>query len=252
MKWNLKVLMLAATLGLLGCKSMSVYESSWFQQELNRDNYQAGNSTYQLSWNVYNDKDYLYIDLRSGHRPTILKMLRAGFTVYIDGGGKKSEERYVQYPVKRKPPMERSAGNRGNRNSGAQRGGMDLIKMLQNVSEEVVLKSMDGLKQTTTDKLVEYQFNLTSEAEGVLNYALRIPLKDMLQAPVSSEISVGLVSGSFEMPQRPSGSGQGGGRPGGGGRPQGMGGNAQMSSQMAEMTDPIKIWFKTVLAEDNE
>lgn len=231
---------------------MSVYESTWYKDELNRQSYQGANSTYYLSWNVYNDNTHLYIDLTTGNKVSIMKMLRTGFTVYVDETGKKSTERYVQYPVERKSSMEnerRGAGQRGGGRASGQRRGADLSKMLEKLPKMAKANTTKGLIENTIDALENYTFELSKGDNEQLLYTMAIPLEAMLTNQEVAEVSIGLVSGHFDIQQRPSSSqGAGGGGRGKGG----MGGGSPLSSQMAEMADPIKIWFKTTLAKGNE
>ena len=228
---------------------MTVYDSTWYKNELNRQSYQGANSTYYLSWNVYNDDKHLYIDLTTGNRTSIMKIIRTGFTVYVDETGKKSTQRYVQYPVERQKTIERERKGGGQRGRTAgERRSPDIGKMLEKLPQKVKLSTLKGEIQTTTDALEKYTFQLALGDNEQLLYTLAIPLEDILTHSGISEVSIGLVSGHFDIPQRPSSAQGSGGRKGQGG----MGAGSPMSAQMAEMADPIKIWFKTTLAEGNE
>lgn len=258
-------IMKRSALGLLcilivsACAKMPVHQSAWYENGMNESSYQAASSDYQLSWNVYNDKEHLYIDIRTEHRASIMKMMRMGFQVFIDPTLKKNEQMGVTYPIKPKRPQGDGSGQRnesrqrpqGNRSGRQGRGGApDFSKMLEHTPKAFIVNGLQGEKRTKVPELPEgYEVDLGIE-EGVLQYTLKVPLKDFCDPSAVSELGIGFLSGAADINMMNRGGGAG--RPGGGGPPGGGMGGGNMSAQMAEMADPIKIWFKAQMASSNE
>lgn len=235
---------------------MPVYESTWYGETIDQENYSAASSNYYLSWNVYNDAEHLLIDLRTEHRPSIMKITRMGFQVFVDPSGKKNETLGITYPIKptRKPQEGSERSRQGQRGSGRRpsgRGsgeGADLSRLLEHMPKRFLINAVDGNRSESIDNLPEgYEARITIE-NGVLHYFLKLPIKDFSELADLSELSIGFLSGASDMNMMGN---RAGGRPGGG-PPSGAGGASPMASQMAEMADPIKVWFKVDLASSHE
>jgi len=231
---------------LSACQKLPVYESQSYSGGLNTEAYQGNNSTYALSWNVYNDDESLVIDIATAHKPSIVKILRFGFQVSFDQKHDKIETYGINYPVKKQPSGAQS-GNSGRRPSGRRPGqsqeGIDPNKALEHLPKRVEINSLNGNTQTLIDSLpkgYEIKLSITDEA---LHYFLKVPKADFVAAD-QSEVSIGFKSGAMERRMSSGGAG-----PGGGGKRPDMGSRSGgMSSQMVEMMEPIKIWFKAQLA----
>jgi hypothetical protein len=61
------------------------------------------NATYTLQYNVTNDSKNIYVCILSRDEMTMLRMLRAGITVYFDPKGQTSRDISLHYPMRKQP-----------------------------------------------------------------------------------------------------------------------------------------------------
>src|SRR5580692_8747397 len=59
------------------------------------------NTTYTLQYNITNDNKNIYICVLSRDEQTMIRMLRAGITVYIDPRGQTSRDISLHYPLRK-------------------------------------------------------------------------------------------------------------------------------------------------------
>ena len=241
---------------LSGCASLKVV-TSLPESESNKENFTHFNTTNNIAYQAFHDKKNLHIRLKTNERASVLKILRTGLHVYFDVNGKKKKDIYVQYPIGNTGQMAMQELGQGN-SQGSQ---FDLKRMLNRISREAIYGYF-GSEEAVYLSLNESHIktSMRSSKFNELIYDLVIPFEkiavDSLQL---SNLSIGIVSGSFDTPSMGSGMGgkkmggsgmqPGGGRSGGmgpgGGRPGGMSGNMQNNA----MSSPIKIWFKVNLQE---
>src|SRR3984957_4188854 len=61
------------------------------------------NSTYTLQYNITNDTKNIYVCALSRDETTILRMLRAGITVYLDPKGQNARDISLHFPMRKQP-----------------------------------------------------------------------------------------------------------------------------------------------------
>jgi hypothetical protein len=61
------------------------------------------NATYTLQYNVTNDNKNIYICVLSRDEQTMIRMLRAGITVYLDPKGQNGRDISLHYPLRKQP-----------------------------------------------------------------------------------------------------------------------------------------------------
>src|SRR5580700_8149752 len=61
------------------------------------------NATYTLQYNITNDNKNIYICVLSRDEETMLRMLRAGITVYFDPKGQNGRDISLHYPLRKQP-----------------------------------------------------------------------------------------------------------------------------------------------------
>ncbi len=200
----------------------------------------------ELNWFVSHDDEHLYVRLNSAKRTTQMKILRAGLHLYFDPGGEKAESTYLNFPVfQERRVMDRDG--EGVRPVTARRGGrgerpkFDINKTIETTQPEAVFVKRDqkeSFNYKTEDSAIRIE--MEGDTSGVFHFMAAIPLERILPEGQShlSKLSIGIVSGAFEIPVNPGGGMQ---RPGG----ETPGGNqrmAEMQKRMAEMADPVRIW----------
>ncbi|KAA3639691.1 MAG: hypothetical protein DWQ02_03250 [Bacteroidetes bacterium] len=225
-------------------KQLGLYQSyseSDFSPETSVFNHDETNDLY---WLVTNDSDHLYLRIHSSKMTTQMKMLNAGFTVYLDPTGEKSESTFLNFPVRReRRRMDRE--NTGRRPSGAPGGGerpkFDVNRVIERIDSSAVFV-LEGTKETFNYKANDSGIEIAvfEGEEGVFHYFSVIPFNKISPEgeKAISKLSIGLVSGAFEIPVNTGGGMEqrAGNRPGGGQR------MAEMQKRRAEMAEPIKIW----------
>lgn len=217
---------------LASCKTLSVHQS---QKPSNELVYSSYNSAYQLSWQVVNDDEFLTVHISTNYKPTQLKILRKGFTVAFNNDLKKKPAQRFIYPVIQngsKNSQQRQTSTNGQGGRG-QRRRMDLQKIVDRVSSDVILHKGDGIDSFSIHTLpAGFDVGLKVESE-MLTLTYKFPLNEIFGSNGFSEpIAMGLISGSFDIPVNTNS----GGRPSGG----------APNRNMAELADPVKIWFKVI------
>jgi hypothetical protein len=209
-----------------------------------------------LAYKVSHDDDYLYLDLKTDDKASIIKILRQGLFIYMDPNGKKSKEIYFNYPLTQKHEpgsMRKPMGGQSN-----SRDDVDVNNLLDRLSIEAIY-SKYGLAEKMPVYIVDSGFKVEIIAvnKSVMEYKLRIPFRELKAGGLKniSELSIGIMTGKIDMPSSGDRSGggesgmQGGGRSGGGmqgansggGRPDG---NMQGAGEHREsMSQQLALWF---------
>src|ERR1700722_16278136 len=61
------------------------------------------NSTYTIQYNITNDTKNVYVFIRPRDEQPMLRMLRAGITVYFDPKGQNARDMSLHYPLRKQP-----------------------------------------------------------------------------------------------------------------------------------------------------
>jgi uncharacterized membrane protein YgcG len=257
----------------VGCSAFEI-DSLWREKEILID----GNSSDWLGALVYledngvsvgiqNDEHDLYICLLAESSFLRSQVMRRGFTLWFDPAGGKDKTFGIKFPLGLPIPETRPQAR---------------IEPIDRIDREQKLESMESLndkleilgpgkadhRMIPLNKVKGIEVFIEA-ASGLLVYELKVPLKQSEDYPYAIKASAGDTLGiGFEMPkldrealrgERPDGagirSGGGvsggmagkGGMRGGGGRSGGRGG---MSRSRPEVGKGLKIWVKTLLAED--
>jgi hypothetical protein len=194
------------------------------------------NASYTLQYNVTNDNKNIYICVLSRDEETMIRMLRAGITVYLDPKGANSRDISLHYPLRKQPdPNIRD------------RNGEPLTNQSDSSWKNELLQQSDSYGTTGFPGIENGQFSpgdtksplrvaiKFSHHDSLLVYEAIIPIVNVLGTDLSARnpkkpISVGVVLNTFSGQtvagnQRHSGGGRGlnmngmhfGGSGGGGG-----------------------------------
>jgi len=271
-----KLLFLAA-LTCAGCGSLSSLssypEASTTSASLEYPYY---DSPSKLLYRISNTDEELHVRLRTAEKTTIMKMVRAGLTVYLDVNGKKGKQVSVRYPIKQNTqltPGEMNPGMGGN--AGVPQ---DLNSMLARVPSTALYQNGETTQRydvLLANSPIKASMRVINEFD--VEYHLTIPLKLISPDGMAAleNLSIGIVSGSFDRPSpgsmgansrsagnmpsngggMPAGANMpgGGGMPGGGAMPGGMpnGGGRMPNGSLGAVGDklmvPVDFWFQIAL-----
>ena len=255
----------AFVLLLMGCAKMPVHES--------RSIAEADDLRYhseKVKYDVFSDDKNMEIHMEVADRTTQVKILRFGFTVWVDKTGKKKVGNGVEFPISGSQKFDRSQMSRNGQRSGPNfESSEQLMKLHQQFKSKPQMMKVVGFGQEEAIYNLAYdQPEIMAKSDFdddlVMNYTVTIPLDKIYDDPANGgePVSLGLISGALEMPSMgggpprgmgggPSGGRMGGGGRPGGGRPPGAGGgfNQQRMQQMIGLTEPLKIWFKVTVAK---
>lgn len=257
----------------IGCAQNSI-KSTWRDTGIAIDGDQAEWSDdlvnpklENFSLGVMNDDSHLFITFGTYDQSLAMKILRFGFTVWIDQQGKQNKTYGIKYPSG--APIGRGNNSRG--------GGMrrsrepDLAGQLERLSASQPWIDIIGTDEALIERISIHdtsriQVATALSSSGQFVYELRISMSELPgPSPSASASGDPIILGigfetsmrnpAIERPQqsgrrsgggRPSGGGSGR-RPGGrsrGGRPGGAGAN--------QILEPFEYWTKVDLARANQ
>ena len=210
-----------------------------------------------ISYRLTSDHNYVYINLRTKDRSTMMAMVRAGVSVYFDIKGKKKKNVYVKYPINSRKGERKDRGQSDQKRPEFS----EIINDLPKKAEYSYFKNTQQFHSelNTQDIRLGFEFN---QKERLLVYNLKIPKEEITDNKKldMSKLSIGVViggeksqRGNFQAQGGPSGGSQrgsrGGGRGGGSGvgRGQGGGNNSQQRERPSETT--INFWFDAIIKE---
>jgi hypothetical protein len=154
---------------------------------------------YTLQYNVTNDKKNIYVCVLSHDEQTIIRMLRAGITVYFDPKGQTGRDISLHYPLRKQPDP-----NLRNRN------GEPLTNQTDSGWKNELLQQSDSYGTTGFTGIENGQFGVSdtkspirvamqlNNHDSLLVYEAIIPINNILGSDLSSRspkktFSVGIV-----------------------------------------------------------
>lgn len=228
---------------LLGCSSVKTTVSQP-EEDRAENQFNYYNSGNKLSYHLTHDEKYLYIRLRTEDRMSLMKILRTGLTIYFDITGKKNKDTYLEYPMAGEVQIPVSNmlrnGSKYDRN---------LTNLIREISTEAVFVKDDKLERLDISGKHEIQALLYSDTRNSIIYSLAMPIDRLVaSAEELNNVSIGVVSGKFQMPNFGGAAGGRGGRMAGG-RPGTGRRTPAASSNMQSMTQPIVLWMRIDIPE---
>jgi hypothetical protein len=152
------------------------------------------NASYTLQYNITNDSRNIYICALSRDEETILRMLRAGITVYFDPKGQNSRDISLHYPLRKQPdPNTRD------------RKGEPLTSQSDSGWKEELLRQSDSYGTTGFSGIENGQFAIT-DTKSPLRVAIQLSHHDSLlvyEAIIPIENIVGTAALSSRNPRKP-------------------------------------------------
>jgi hypothetical protein len=185
------------------------------------------NESYTLQYSVTNDDTNLYVCVLTSSETTLLRVLRAGMTLYFDPKGEKNKDFSIAFPI-RKQPDPSSYGNRN---------GNPITYTDSKERKENLLQQSDYYNTTGFLNIENGQFAVSDIKNGirlamklnnddsVLVYEVAVPLKNILPAGLTPKAAAKNFSVAIVLNAPASQGGGAGNRPSYGGmRGGGMGG----------------------------
>ena len=255
----MKKILFSLLILLTGCASLPLVDSQDLSDPDSSPRYMYDVEN-NIAYRVAHDEDNLYLELRTDDETAIQKIVRNGLFVYIDPQGGKSKDIYFNYPLQMKLGKggirKMMQQNEGKFRPGEKRE-FNVNQMLENLSTEAIYsnnKTTEMIPVFARSK--SYKVELSAPTNEQLVYKLKIPLAEVLDVIKEEHVlSLGIMTGKFEMPSRQGGQGaamsggMGGGRSEGGiqggGRPGGM--NMVSVEDIQKMQEQISIWFSFAL-----
>lgn len=264
---RMKIFLGILLISLAACSEPAI-NSNWQNEDISIDgnvNDWAGNLKYfedeKAAIGVSNDNDFIYFCLTTSDNDKIMKILRTGFTIWLDPQSSDGKTIGIQYPIKKFSPgaIDRSKqkiGEEENREDNFSKR-IDQFKIEQN---EILIVNEDKFPLTAlpivNNSGLEVNINYSMHQ---FVYELKVPLANNKLSDVYTDVlpnelvRVGFESGEVDKPEertRDSNMGdnsnegmQMGGRGGNrGGNRGGRGGNVK------SMMDPIEFWLEVKLS----
>jgi len=233
------------------------------------DTFLALNKRTQLSYTISNDKNNLYLAIKTADAATINKIIAGGISFAINTEGKKKDKgaAILTYPLIKQSSARgqgRSAGfgrgQGGNRNStgnqltAAQRDSMAVAANQAKLSSVKEIKT-EGFKLIIDSLISIYnEYGIKAFAsinnKGIFFYELAIPLKQAgLSLNDTTPLAYNIKLNGLETPGFGEGGGFGGGRNRSAGRPGGFGGNRNGAEANEDLRSATDFWGKYTLAK---
>lgn len=214
---------------------------------------------------VANDSEYLYVAISTQREDLMMKILMAGFSVWMNGDGDKDREFGIRYPNLRppKPVGEREPSGTAPRESPDLES---ILAILDTSTAQPMLVGIDGtIIQRLSSDGTAHAAAAMAQRHGRLIFEFSVPLAATAVHPraigtlLGEKFSLGLATAKLAMDDSrrkmmPEGMGDGpmggmGGGPmggmGGGMRPGGRG----PGGEGMERAKPFELWTKVTLAQ---
>ena len=185
-----------------------------------------------LEYSARVEGDYVYVNLSTSDRNSMLSMIRRGFSVYFDLKGKKKKKIAVTYVIPPEQPNQRGQRPQG----GRQNQGLPINQMLSLMPDKALFTYYNDkvefqLKSNSLDIALDYSYEESSNGTNdKLLYTLKIPVSKIApNGEKLNKLSIGIVSNTAPTNrsgvnnQNRNGARQGGGQGRSGGVRQGGG-----------------------------
>jgi len=219
----------------------------------------------KLFYAVTHDEENIYVGVMAKDDMVQRKILMFGLTLWIDTTGGKEQVKGVRYPIpseERKQDKSRNLSDRDLPERALQampednRGRIIEPALL----DKMTLIGFNDIEEETVSLAEQSGINVRMQRQKLigLTYEAKIPI-DMLYADGTlrdKDLSLGIITGHLDLPDRRSGLRSPGGMNPGGGMTPGRGGGGQMgnrpggSGNLEELQESTKLWLKGVEFEE--
>jgi hypothetical protein len=252
----LSVIFLLAVVALVGCGSTLELTSRWTNHELRVDGtgteWKDANTLIpgpQVLVGIKNDRENLYVCLKTSNRITQVQMLALGTTVWIDTEGKKNKTFGIQFPV---------PGLLQGRRFTSQQNPVELQRLIEAAQRQLdILGPGTNERRRIADKQEKGLDVHLGFADGTLTYELKVPFHMTseqavpLSADPSKPLTIGLETGDYSDAMRAQLSGSSRPAGGSGGGRGGRGGGQTPGGMGSDTPEPLKHWLIVHLTVPN-
>ncbi len=268
---RLLILIIAGMAGVSACHTVSNVSSNYRDESIVIDgkldewkedaNYARSSNLY---YSVNHDEENLYVGLMVKDDMVQRKILMFGLTLWVDTTGGKGQMRGVRYPIpsEKRREVERSSAGESDLPERARRAIPKDSRTVIGpaVMDKITLLGFNDIEEETVSIAENTGIEVRMQRQKMigLTYEAKIPA-DMIYADDvlrGKDLSLGIITGHLELPDRnsgllsPGGMGPGGGGgmyPGRGGQ---RGGMDRGRGNMEELRKSTKLWLKGIEFED--
>lgn len=191
---NASVLLL---LVLSSCSS-KLYESNWRSTTEEVSAFRFYEAESKIRYNIENDADNLYFSFDVMDNLTVQKILLTGLRLFVDGSGKHKEKTEVQFPIySDKVPITEYQQYATKFEQSKQLGKRRMDALVPADGYLKVDGKVTSIFNGSTSENVRVSLRFDSTLSLV--YKVVIPLE--ILGELSNQISIGLETGGFEMPE---------------------------------------------------
>ncbi|MFA6619294.1 MAG: hypothetical protein WCT23_09530 [Candidatus Neomarinimicrobiota bacterium] len=208
----------------------------------------------KIAYKVQHDDDFIYLELKTDDKIAIQKILRHGLYIYLDPKAGRHKDIFFNYPLTRKPGQGEMRPRMGPGNPMNRERSFDLPFMLSSLGSEGLFSKKEMVEKVPVySESNSFKVEISAPTSVELNYRLRIPLNEIFESrELPQELSMGLMSGKFEIPARagsadPSAKASRRGGMYSGSRAGGQGLNIFSDDEIQAMSEQISIWFKIII-----
>ncbi len=261
---SIVIILLVVFFFILQSCSDPAMESSWQNTTITIDGSKQdwlGSLKYfedeKVAIGISNDNDFVYFCLATSDNSKIMKILRTGFTVWLDPQNSDGETIGFQYPIKRETAGMMDRSQRRENNDKNLKKMIEKFKAEQN---EILIVNHDKfpLNAYPLENETGLEVKINYEMHQMV-YELKVPLANNKLSNIYTDalpnelLNVGFESGEFERPEGGERGGMNmGGEPGDGRQGRGRGGMRRgrrpNKGNIQEMRNPIEFWMEVKLA----
>lgn len=260
------ILTIAGMAGFAACHTISNVSSNYRGESIVIDgkldewkedaNYDGSS---ELHYSVKHDKENLYVGLMVKDDMVQRKILMFGLTLWVDTTGGKEQMRGIRYPIpsEKRKEVQRNPATESDLPERARRAIPNDTRTVIGpaLMDKMTLLGFNDIEEETVSIAENTGIEVRIQRQKTigLTYEAKIPA-DRLYADgslIGKELSLGIITGSLELPDRSSGLlSPGGMGPGGGGMYPGRGGqmgrNPGVGGNLEELQKSTKLWLKGI------
>lgn len=249
----LSSILLASCFFFMGCKKLPLQKSKYYSEKAyNNEFFDYYDPESKIRYEFYNDDKNFYLKMDTYERLTQIKILSGGLKICIDTLSKTTPSQFIHYPLS----SEKRAGGYEKENVIEQfKKQRSLSERIDNLPKIGIVRNYKGTKELdfmTREQPI--QAELSADSIGNLVYELKLPIKSFFPKGYEKGkgFSMGILTGHLDLPKQTNNMQNQLPPPG----RDITGINAQrtrsynrtnMSVMRQQISEPIKVWFKTSL-----
>ncbi len=211
-------------------------------------NYKYYDAESKVRYKVANDDENIHLTLNTADPASIYKILNFGLKIYLDDGGKKSKNTYIQYPL-----IDEDEQFKDHEYQGPINTQIDIKRTIRELNSQALFVRGKEI-ESFTPLSGSIKFFLSAPSPQELTYEVYIPLNKLFQENTADKtaVSFGVVSGAAENKLSVTGNNSASQNmpnsniPGESGMPNASA-RIGTSSPNSPLNESIDFWFKAIL-----